>query len=88
MQKVVTINLNGNAYQLDETAFAALYTHLVQPGLVTLETLLEATPKERRTLLFSATFSAHRSRLVALGRRTTCRTRWASTGTRPRTTAP
>jgi phage shock protein PspC (stress-responsive transcriptional regulator) len=28
MQKVVTINLNGNAYQLDETAFAALRAYL------------------------------------------------------------
>jgi phage shock protein PspC (stress-responsive transcriptional regulator) len=30
MEKVVTINLNGNAYQLDETAFAALRAYLDQ----------------------------------------------------------
>src|SRR5579872_4736566 len=28
MQKVVTINLNGNAYQLDEDAFGALVAYL------------------------------------------------------------
>ena len=28
MQKVITINLNGNAYQLDETAFGALRAYL------------------------------------------------------------
>jgi phage shock protein PspC (stress-responsive transcriptional regulator) len=30
MEKVVTINLNGNAYQLDETAYAALRAYLDQ----------------------------------------------------------
>ena len=33
MEKVVTINLNGNAYQLDETAFAALRAYLDQAGI-------------------------------------------------------
>ena len=28
MQKVITINLNGNAYQLDETAYGLLRTYL------------------------------------------------------------
>jgi hypothetical protein len=28
MQKVITINLNGNAYQLDETGYEALRAYL------------------------------------------------------------
>ena len=28
MQKVITINLNGNAYQLDERGYAALLAYL------------------------------------------------------------
>jgi phage shock protein PspC (stress-responsive transcriptional regulator) len=32
MQKVITINLNGNAYQLDEGGFEALRTYLDQAG--------------------------------------------------------
>jgi phage shock protein PspC (stress-responsive transcriptional regulator) len=32
MQKVITINLNGNAYQLDETGYEALRAYLDQAG--------------------------------------------------------
>ena len=32
MQKVITINLNGNAYQLDESGFEALRAYLDQAG--------------------------------------------------------
>src|SRR5436309_746633 len=30
MQKVITINLNGNAYQLDEPGYVALHAYLVE----------------------------------------------------------
>src|SRR4029453_7928152 len=33
MERVVTINLNGIAYQLDETAFAALRAYLDEAGI-------------------------------------------------------
>ena len=52
MKKVVTINLNGHAYQVDEDAYELLRAYLEQAGLTLRDNVSTLRPKIR-TLLMS-----------------------------------